>query len=91
MRNNNQEISFEDSVEVLDINTIILKRRENNFLLSDYQISILKRNGIDYLKYSDIRDLLFDMEDILNNDFDEDLDIVSAQLAEILYYNDTKK
>lgn len=91
MKNNGIKISFEDAIKISNIEKNLLKRRENNFLLSDYQIGILQRNGINYLKYSSIKDLLFDMEDILNDDFDEELDIVSSQIAEFLYYNETKK
>lgn len=86
-----KDISFEEAVEFSNIDEAILKRRKNNFLLSDYQVGVLERNGINYLKYGSIRDMLFDIEDILNNDFDEELDLVSAQLAEFIYYNETKK
>ena len=91
MNNSNNEITLEKAVNFVNIDEAILKRRENNFLLSDFQISILRRNGIDYLKYSKIKDMLFDIEEILNDEFDEELDIVSAQLAEFIYYNKTNK
>ena len=35
--------------------------------------------------------LLFDIEEILNDDYDEELDLISGQLAEFIYYKDTKK
>lgn len=91
MENFKNDISLETAIKMANIENTILKRRENNFLLSDYQVSILQRNGIDYLRYNKTRDLLFDIEEILNEDFDEELDIVSAQLSEFLYYNETKK
>lgn len=69
----------------------MLKRRSNNFLLSDYQIEVLQRNGFNYLKYSNIKDLLFDIEEVLNEGEDLELDTVSQQIAELLYYRDTKK
>ena len=70
---------------------LLLSRRENGLLLSDYQISILNRNGIDYKKYNNIRDLLFEIENYLDDDFDDELDLVSSQLSEFIYYTDTKK
>jgi len=87
----NKKISLEDAIKVIDTDNIIFKRRENNFLLSDYQIGVLQRNEINYLKYNNIRDLLYDIEDILNDNFDDELDNVSSQIAEFLYYTETKK
>lgn len=87
----NINISLNEAIKLVDIDNLIFKRRENNFLLNDYQISILQRNGINYLKYSKMRDMLFAIEEILNDNYDDELDIVSAQLAEFLYYNDTNK
>jgi hypothetical protein len=60
-------------------------------LLSDYQVMVLKNNGIDYKKYSNFHDLLFDVEEILFNDYDDELDLVSGQIQEMVYYSDTKK
>lgn len=89
--NNLSSISFEDAVKIADENNIMLKWRKNNFLLSDYQIDVLRRNGFDYMKYSNIRDLLFDIEESLNDCEDIELDSVSQQISEYLYYKDTKK
>ena len=70
---------------------LLLSRRENGLLLSDYQVSVLNRNGIDYKKYNNVRELLFEIENYLDDDFDEELDLVSSQLSEFIYYTDTKK
>ena len=88
---NNKEISVDEAVKISNVDNILLKRRENNLLLSDYQISVLTRNGINYTKYSSARELLFDIENCLDEDYDDELDIVSSQLSEFLYYSDTKK
>ena len=60
-------------------------------LLSDYQINVLNNNGINYSQYCDIKTMLFDIEDILSDNYDEELDLVSSQLAEYIYYNNTNK
>lgn len=91
MNSNNNEITLEKAINFVNTNECIFKRRENNFLLSDFQIEVLQRNGINYLRYSKIKDMLFDIEEILNDEFDEELDLVSAQLAEFIYYNETNK
>lgn len=87
----NKDINLEEAIQVEDIDNVILKRRKNGILLSDYQISVLNRNNIDYNNYSNIHDLLFDIEELLNDDYDDELDLISSQLAEFIYYNETKK
>ena len=91
MKINNNNISLEEAMKFANHNELFFKRRENNMLLSDYQISILSRNGIDYKKYTSIRELMFEIENNLDEYFDEELDLVSSQLSEYIYYNDTKK
>lgn len=91
MEINNSKINLEEAVRIAEIDKIILKRRTNNFLLSDYQIDVLNSNNIDYLKYSNIHDLLFDIEEILNIDFDPQLDNLSREIQEYIYYHETKK
>ena len=87
----NEKIDFDEAIKIANIDNIILKRRNNGFLFSDYQIDVLNRNGINYLNYCNMHELLFDIEELLNNDYDDELDLVSSQISELLYYNDTKK
>ena len=91
MKIKDRDINIEEAFEYANGEEFILKRRKNNIRLSDYQINVLKRNGFDYLKYSSIHDLLFDIEEELNNDYDDELDLVSSQIAEYIYYSETKK
>lgn len=91
MKINSTEIDVEKAIEFANYDNQLLKRRENNMLLSDYQIDVLKRNGLDYLNYGSIQLLLFDIEEILNEEYEDELDLVSIQLAEFIYYRDTKK
>lgn len=88
---NKSEVSLEDAINFSNLNDIILKRRENNLLLSDYQVSVLRRNGIDYNKFTSVRELLFEIENFLDEEFDDELDLIGSQLSEYIYYNDTKK
>jgi hypothetical protein len=87
----NKEISVEDAIKFANHEEILFKRRENGMLLSDYQVSVLNRNGIDYRNFVNARDLLFEIENILDEDFDDELDTISLQISEYIYYNDTKK
>ncbi len=85
------KITIDDAVRQEELNTYLFKRRANNMLLNDYQVNVLKRFDIDYLKYSDYRSLLFEIETILSDDYDDELDLVCSQIAEYVYYNETKK
>ena len=87
----NNDISVNDAINFSNYQELLLNRRENGMLLSDYQVNILNRNRIDYRKYSNVRELMFEIENCLDDYFDDELDLVSSQLAEILYYSDTKK
>ena len=82
-----------DYDKIIDINfdNKMHKVRDNGLLLSDEQIDILKRNNIDYLKYNNISSLIYDLEEILNEEYNEELDKVSSELAEFNYYNNTNK
>ncbi len=85
----------------VDINKLInnvyddknmIKMRGNGIYLSDNQIEVLKRYDIDYKKYSSLNSLIFEIEEILNNDVDaNDLEEVSSRLSELNYYNNTNK
>ena len=87
--------------EDVDINKLInnvyddknmIKMRGNGIYLSDNQIEVLKRYDIDYKKYSSLSSLIFEIEEILNNDVDaNDLEEVSSRLSELNYYNNTNK
>ena len=88
---NKNELSIDEAIKFSNQDELLLKRRENNLVLSDYQVSVLNRNGIDYNKFSSVKELLFEIENCLDDYFDDELDLVSSQLSEYIYYNETKK
>lgn len=70
----------------------MIQMRGNGIYLSDNQIEVLKRYDIDYKKYISLNSLIFEIEEILNNDVDaNDLEEVSSRLSELNYYNNTNK
>ena len=87
----NTDISVMDAIIFSNHEELLYKRRDNNMLLSDYQVAVLTRNGIDYKKYGNVRELLFDIEAFLDEEYDDELDMVGSQISEYLYYNETKK
>ena len=91
MKVKNDDITIEKAINFANIDDVLLKRRNNGLLFSDRQVSVLKRCGINYENYTNLEELLFDIEEILNSSYDEELDLVSNQIAELRYYKDTKK
>lgn len=68
-------------------------RKYNNIYISEEQKLILDKYDIDVNKYTSISGLIYDIEDVLNNSFEEldDLEWVSQTISEYNYYNNTNK
>lgn len=83
---------FDVNELVKEVEPSFLKRRNNGLLLSDNDILILQRNGLNYLDYHDLKSLLFAIEEVLKEDCDlTDLEELSIKLGEYNYYNYTNK
>ncbi|MBQ4634624.1 MAG: hypothetical protein IJB71_04690 [Bacilli bacterium] len=63
--------------------------KSNKLMLSTKQIEILKSYGIDYTQ--NIKMILYEIDEILNNDYDEVLDEISRDISEMDYYCNTNK
>ena len=68
-------------------------KKYNNIYVSEEQKDILDKSNIDVNKYSNISHLIYDIEECLNDSFEEleDLEWVSQTLSEYNYYNNTNK
>ena len=66
-----------------------------NLVLNDRQISILKKHlkkhNISIENFNNNHELIYYLEDILNNSYDEELEYVSSELSDMYYYNDVNK
>ncbi|MGN1358544.1 MAG: hypothetical protein ACI4WU_04170 [Bacilli bacterium] len=91
MKINNVDIDIDEAIKLADVDKIVLKRRKNNILLSDYQMMILKERNFNLDKITNINELLFEIEEYLNNNYDNELDLIGSQLAEFIYYQQTNK
>ena len=91
MKINNVDIDIDEAIKLADVDKIVLKRRKNNILLSDYQMMILKERNFNLDKITNINELLFEIEEYLNNNYDDELDLIGSQLAEFIYYQQTNK
>lgn len=86
---NNEEVDIDKLLE--EQKTSFLKRRENGLMLSDDDIAILKRNGLNYQDYNNLKSLLFAIESLLDENEDEELEELSIRIGECNYYNYTNK
>lgn len=88
-----KNLDVDQLVEDLNIKNDFYTYRNNDIILSNNQINILIRNKINYKKYSNLSSLIFDIEDIIDDDedYDIELDNLLEVLAEINYYKNTKK
>lgn len=91
MKIRGKDISLDEAIEYSEIDKYVYKRKKNNILLSDYQVDILNKWGINWNDYINARELLFRIEECLDELYDEELDMVGKQIYEFIYYNDTNK
>ena len=68
-------------------------KKHNNIYISDEQIEILNKYNIDINKYKNVSELIYDIEEYLNDSYNtlDDLEWVSESLSEYNYYNNTNK
>jgi len=83
----------------MDLETLISNAINDNSLvkindkiyLTKYQIAVLERFHIEYNSCSDIKEILFLIDDYLETDYEEELDELAKSLQEFSYYNFTHK
>ena len=75
--------------EIMGSEKTFLKRRDNGLMLSDKDIDILKSNGINYLDYSSLEELIFAISEALNEQENYELEELNIKLGEYNYYNYT--
>lgn len=87
MENNSYDIE-----KLIKETKIEMHKSYNDIYLTSYEYDVLKRNGFNIEKYSNLRDLIFDIESQLNDgECDVDLEKVAADLSEFNYYHNTYK
>ena len=65
--------------------------RENGMFLSNNQVKTLKKNNIDYTNYDNLESLIFELNNVLIEENDEELESLAIDLAEFNYYNNQNK
>ena len=68
-------------------------KRYNNIYISEEQKNILDKYNIDVNRYQNITELIYDIEEYLNNSLEnlDDLEWVSQMISEYNYYNNVNK
>ena len=66
-------------------------KKVGGLLLTDYQLDVLNKNGIDLSKFNTNHELLYYLENLLNISSNEELENVSEDLSEMYYYNNVNK
>lgn len=89
---NGKEVNINELTNEILNDKSMLKQRGNGIYLSDNDIEVLNKYNINYQSYVSLNSLIFDIEQILNEDTDlNDLDEISRKLSELNYYNNTNK
>lgn len=88
---NGKDYNVDNLVEKINIDKNIPMKRENGLVLRDSQIDTLKRYHINYEEFCSLTALINEIEEILTDENDEELEILSMELQEMNYYNYTNK
>lgn len=90
MEINNSKINID---EIIDIDNTCLKDIGNGIYISNEEANVLDRYDINYKNCNSLNELIFQIEDYLNDSYEEldDLETLSSRLSEFNYYNNTKK
>ena len=86
----NGNIPFDTDID--NCINVALSQQFNDFALNEiYKKLAIKRYDIDYKKYGNLNELIFDIESLLDEEDDEELEDICSKLSEIYYYNYVNK
>ena len=81
-------------VDGLDFTTNSFVDVGNGLMLTNGEISVLKRFGINYLQCASLKEVLYQIDVVLKEDEEDDLDeldYIASSIAERDYYQNTNK
>ena len=87
MKINNQEVNIDDLVS----SKYMHKEIKKGIFLSEYQIEVLDRNHINPYDCGSINDLMYLIDEVLDECDDEELDMVYREISEFNYYSNVNK
>lgn len=68
-----------------------MKKTVNGLMLRDNEIDILERNNIHYERMSSLSELIYEIEETLNEEENDELENLQLELCERNYYENTNK
>lgn len=68
-----------------------MHQKVNNLLLTNEQIEILDKYNIEYKKCTSMNELLYYIDEYLNDEENDELERISLEIAETNYYMNTNK
>ncbi len=86
-----EEYDIEKLTDEINFEENFIGYNQKGIVLTNKEIDVLKRNEIDYEKYTSVSELLYDIDEILNYTDDEELEVVSENISERNYYLNTNK
>jgi len=89
----NHEYDIDSLVSNLDFTSNSLVNVGNGLMLTNREIDILKQYKIDYCKCKSLKEILYEIENIIQDMdiVDEELDYISSTISERDYYQNTNK
>ncbi len=87
------EYNIDEIVDQMDFESNKLNKVNNNIMLTNHEIELLNRYKIDYQKCTNLKQIIFEIEEILNDMdiVDEELELISESISERDYYQNTNK
>ena len=88
-----KEYNIDELVNNIDFNSGKFKDIGNGILLTNQEIEVLDRYKIPYKNCHSLKQILFEIEEIINDMdiVDDDLDYISSTISERDYYQNTNK
>ena len=84
------EYPVNDIINEMNFNDNKFKTLKNGLMLTNWELSVLDRYSIPYKNCNSLKDVLYEIENVLNNtDNNEELEGVSMSIAERDYYQNT--
>ena len=87
-----QEYDIDNLVSNIDFNSGSFQNI-NGMMLTNHEIEVLDRYKIPYKKCNSLKEVIFEIEEIIEDSdiVDEDLDYISSTISERDYYQNTNK
>ena len=87
MKIDKQDINIDDLLS----DKYMHKEIKKGIFLSDYQIEVLLKYNIDPYKCASINELIYLIDEVLEDEDCDDLDAISREIMEFNYYTNTNK